>query len=140
MSMTRAFLPLVAVAGVFLCACSDDSTGPEAGASFQLEPGERAWLQPVDQYVRFLRVQEDSRCPMQAQCVWAGDGEVAIELTPEDGHAAETELHTNADVGPQAVVLERYELRLLRLEPYPESGQIPAGDYRVTLVLQERFD
>lgn len=82
--------------------------------------------------LRFIAVADDSRCPTQVQCVWAGDALVLIESARAAGDARLDTLHTNLD--PRAVVLGRVELRLVRLDPYPETpGPIPPGQYVVTL-------
>ena len=130
---------VVLLAGILLAGCSDESTGPEPGDTFTLSPGERVTLQPNGTHVRFLRVSEDSRCPLRAQCVWAGDGAVVLEVAPRDGDATEHVVHTTE--GPTSVVLGRYELTLLALTPYPEEpGDIRPDDYRVELVLYERLE
>ena len=124
-----------------LVACDDDPTGPKPGESFTLEVGETATLDAVHTTVRFLAVAEDSRCPSQAQCVWAGDGAVVLEIAPAAGDAAEDTLHTNPESGPGAVELVGYELTLLRLDPYPEiPGDIAPNAYRATLALHERLE
>lgn len=139
--------PLLAIlAGLFLtvglfAACGDEPLGPAAGESFSLVPGERITLEPTGTHVRFLQVASDSRCPLQAYCVWAGDAEVLLEIAPRDGDPVEETLHTDPGTGPQRVVLDRYELVLLDLRPYPEvPGGIATKDYRVVLVLQERAE
>ena len=124
-----------------LVACDDEPTGPKPGESFTLEVGEKATLDAVQTSVRFLAVAEDSRCPSQAQCVWAGDGAVVLEIAPATGDAAEHALHTNPESGPGAVALAGYELTLLRLDPYPEiPGDIAPGAYRATLALYEQLE
>lgn len=135
--VTAAPLPLGAT--MLLLACTGDPTGPAVGESFTLAPGNQVTLEVVNTRVRFLDVAEDSRCPLRAQCVWAGDGAVVLELASRPGGALEETLHTNAD--PKSVFLDRYELTLLKLEPYPEvPGEIRPEDYRVTLALHERRD
>ena len=120
---------------------SSQATGPKPGESFTLEVGEKATLDAIHTSVRFLAVAEDSRCPSQAQCVWAGDGSVVLEIAPAGGDEAEETLHTNPESGPGAVALAGYELTLLRLDPYPVTpGDIATDAYRATLVLSERLD
>lgn len=124
----------------FVPACGDDPTGPGPGDEFVLAPGERALLPDPGVWVRFLGVDEDSRCPLRAQCVWAGDAEVVLEVAPEDGDAADVTLHTNEESGPRFLVLGDLELTLLRLDPWPETpGGVAAEDYRAVLVLYERL-
>ncbi len=135
----RAAFPAVVICVGLLLGCSSDPTGPEPGESFTLKPGERVTLPLVDTYVRFQQVAGDSRCPVRAQCVWAGDGAAVFEIAPMEGDAMEHTLHTNE--GPKAVVLGRYELELVELSPYPEvPGSIAPDDYRATLVLLERLE
>ena len=120
-------------------ACDDEPTGPNPGESFTLGVGERVTLDAVHTTVRFLAVAEDSRCPSQAQCVWAGDGAVVLEIASADGDAAEDTLHTNPESGPGALALAGYELTLLRLNPYPDTpGEIGPDEYTATLALYER--
>ena len=122
-------------------ACDEKPTGPEVGSEFTLELGERATLDAVHASVRFLAVSEDSRCPSQVQCVWAGDGAVVLEIAPAEGDAAEDTLHTNPESGPGGVVLAGYALKLLRLDPYPDTpGEVAPEDYRATLTLSERLE
>jgi hypothetical protein len=119
--------------------CSSDPTGPEVGEAFALAPGEAVTLELDGIGVRFMWVSEDSRCPLRAQCVWAGDAAVVIELTPQAGDAAEHTLHTN--MGQKSIGLGRYELSLLELSPYPDEPRaISPKDYRATLVVQERLE
>ena len=132
-----AILLAILVSLGLLFGCADDPTGPEAGEPFMLVPGERVTLEPMGTDVRFLRVAGDSRCPLRAQCVWAGDAAVVFEIAPRDGDAVEHTLHTNE--GPKAVVLGSYELTLLKLNPYPDvPGDITPEDYRAMLVLYEQ--
>ena len=122
-----------------VAACDEDPTGPEAGEPFTLAPGERVTIEPMGTHVRFWLVAEDSRCPLRAQCVWTGDGAVVFEVARRGGHSVEHTLHTNE--GPKAVVLDSYELTLLKLNPHPEvTGVIAPEDYRATLVLSERLE
>jgi hypothetical protein len=133
------FMGLGILAG--LVACDDQPTGPKPGEAFTLVVGESATLEAVGASVRFLAVSTDSRCPSQAQCVWAGDGAVVLEIAPAEGDAAEDTLHTNPESGPRAVVLAGYELTLLELDPYPETpGEIASDEYHVTLSLYERLE
>jgi hypothetical protein len=124
-----------------LVACSEEPAGPKPGESFTLAVGDRVVLDTVHATVRFLAVSQDSRCPSQVQCVWAGDGAVVLEIAPAEADAAEDTLHTNEESGPPSALLGRYELTLLQLNPYPETpGQISPDDYRATLVLYERLE
>jgi hypothetical protein len=124
-----------------LVGCADEPAGPKPGESFTLSVGQRVTLDTVHASLRFLAVSEDSRCPSQVQCVWAGDGAVVLEIAPAAGDAAEDTLHTNPESGPRGIDLSGYDLTLLQLDPYPEiPGEIPPGEYRATFALYERLE
>ena len=52
-----------------------------------LKPGQSASLD-VSTTLNYVRLVSDSRCPVNAQCIWAG--EVTIELTLESGKEKQT--------------------------------------------------
>lgn len=141
--MTR-LAPLLCMAlgaAAVLVACDGEPAGPRPGEAFTLKLHERATLDVIQTSVRFREVSEDSRCPSRVQCVWAGNGAVVLEVAPAEADATEDTLHTNPESGPGGVVLAGYELRLLQLNPYPDTpGDISPIDYRATLALYERLD
>ena len=96
-----------------------------------LAPGESARV--GDLLVRFVAVAEDSRCPADVTCVWAGNGAVRIAVEVAGEAVIET-LNTNPAVGPDALEVSEHVIRLVALDPAPSAGRpIPAGAYRVTL-------
>ena len=86
--------------------------------------------------VKFAAVPEDSRCPSDVNCVWAGNAVVTVELT--EGQCTTT-LRLNTHQNPQApenTKVGPYRVKLVKLDPYPRSTQkISAGDYTATLVV-----
>lgn len=72
--------------------------------------------------VRFVAKVNDSRCPANAMCVWAGDA--SVRLVVRSGAATrDTVLHTNLE--PRAVVVGAYTVSVPSLLPYP--GTYPDG-------------
>jgi hypothetical protein len=115
---------------VALMGCDESLTGPTVPVDqdFVLAPGESASVEEIT--VRFLNVVNDSRCPKDVTCVWAGDAHVRIDVTSTDGRR-EYDLHT-ADMKP--VVHGAYTIHLVNVQPEPISGQpIDPGEYRLTL-------
>jgi hypothetical protein len=109
---------------------------PQLGREFRLHVGENVVLADIGLWVAFIGVSQDSRCPLQAMCVWAGDAAVMVETAPfPDAVAADSRtdtLHTNLE--PKGLPLGAVELILVRLDPYPETpSSIPVDDYVVTL-------
>ena len=131
---------IVAAAVVALAAagCANRVTGPDVvtGTPFELGVGAAASL-PNGSRLTFERVSADSRCPMDAFCVWAGDATVAVTLRAPNNASEPRELHTQP--GGSQVPFSEYSITLTALAPYPRSGQaIQAADYRATFVVSVR--
>lgn len=119
--------------GALLAGCASAGAGaavdePEAGlATVAIE--QRAELGGVA--VTPLRVEEDSRCPAEVQCVQAGTVRLAVRVE-EGGAGRETVLTLGQPMG----LIDGRTLRLAAVCPYPRHpGAIVRADYRFTLVL-----
>ncbi|MDQ3040268.1 MAG: hypothetical protein M3R16_10805 [Pseudomonadota bacterium] len=75
------------------------------GATIVLSPGQTASLANGGG-LRYVRLVNDSRCPPDVQCVWAGDAEIALNWVPANGPARDLELHFNAAAGPNHADLD----------------------------------
>jgi hypothetical protein len=122
-----------------LCAgCAGNSTQPShtpLGQPFELRSGSSAILDG-GLTVTFDRVASDSRCPMNALCIWVGDAVVAVSVSESVGGSAQRELHTYQ--GSEASYLA-YSIKLLALAPYPRTDrQILPGDYVATLTVARK--
>ena len=120
-----------------LCAgCAGSATRPgdtRLGQPFELRSGASAILDG-GLTITFDRVASDSRCPMDALCIRAGDAIVAVSISQGAGGPVRRELHTDP-VGSEASYLV-YSIKLLSLAPYPRSDlQIGPGDYVATLTV-----
>ena len=124
-------VPLMLI--VTLAACR--STGePAAHAAslnqeVQLAPKEQAAYGPQGLTV------EDSRCPKDTTCVWAG--EVKVEVTTRVDSAAAVQQH-EIKAGESATV-GAYQLMVVNVQPEKLSTrEIPQEEYRVTLKVEQR--
>ena len=82
--------------------------------------------------MRFDSVSSDSRCPMDAVCVWAGDATLTLRLSHRSNSPATNELHTQPS--GSELVYSDYRIKLVSLSPYPRSDRrIPPGDYVATI-------
>jgi len=118
-----------------LCAaCGGSSTGPDQtplGQPFELRAGTSAILDEA-LTITFERVSTDSRCPMDALCIWAGDAVVSVSISQGAGGWVRRELHT--DPSGSETSYSMYSIKLLALAPYPRSDrQIRPEDYVATL-------
>lgn len=50
-----------------------------------------------DLTIRFVEVVEDSRCPENARCVWAGNAKIKIEVKSKGAASQTIELNTNGN-------------------------------------------
>lgn len=69
--------------------------------------------------VKFISVLEDSRCPMNARCVWAGNAKIKIAVAV--GRRAAQIFELNSNTPPQNVTVGGYRLSLQDLNP--QTGQ-----------------
>lgn len=80
---------LGAITTVTACATAvDTAIVAEPGQSFSLPVGKTATVNGTGVKITFTSVKDDSRCPTDVQCVWAGDAKV--ELKVERNGATET--------------------------------------------------
>lgn len=78
--------------------------------------------------IKFVSVLEDSRCPENVQCIWAGVGRISIEVRKNGKPPKTFELNTNQLDKP--ALYDGVEIGLVSLAPYPRtSTQIPASKY-----------
>ncbi|MEO8194344.1 MAG: hypothetical protein ABI681_10895 [Gemmatimonadales bacterium] len=106
----------------------------EKGREFEIGVGQEAHVQGTPITIRFRGVTEDSRCPSDVVCVWAGNAAVKLSLTAGEGSASEIKVSTTLE--PKSVVFSGYRIALSGLKPAPLSGKpIPPEAYVATLLV-----
>ena len=95
--------------------------------------------------ITFLAVKNDSRCPINAQCIWAGDAEVVLRVKAGNQAARKVVIHTN--LKPRTIVIpenvfppgmfgipKSYVISIARLTPLPNTeSELLQSDYRLKL-------
>ena len=110
---------------------SQTATQQELGRAFAMKIGESVTLN--DLRLTFRSVEGDSRCPIDAVCVWAGDAEIALKIE-QAGNAAVAALHTTLD--PKKTDWDGYTIALVGLTPDRKSNAgIDTADYRAEIVV-----
>ena len=66
--------------------------------------------------VKFISVIDDSRCPVGATCVWAGNAKVKIQLSK--GRDAK-EFEINTGIQPSTIEYKGYQIKIVSLSPRP---------------------
>lgn len=130
---------------VSLAACAPSTTqGPsgtipaviqiESGHEFEIAVGQEAQIRDTPVTLRFRGISQDSRCPSDVQCVWAGNAVAQFTLSSGVGPASEINLNTTLD--PKSAVFSGYRITLVGLSPVPRSGStIPQASYVATLTV-----
>ena len=103
-----------------------------ANQEFTLKIGEQASVDNGSLFIQFTDVVEDSRCPMNARCIWAGNGKIALEIQKTHSDMVTRTLNTTLE--PQSTEFDSYEIQFKMLTPEPVAGsEIRREDYRATL-------
>lgn len=69
--------------------------------------------------VKFVDLIEDSRCPIDTQCIWAGNAKLKVRLS-KNGKTKVVEMNTGTD--PRTIRFEGYEIKITKLTPQPASN------------------
>jgi hypothetical protein len=108
------------------------------GGEFQLKIGEKALIKDAELTVTFIRVIEDTRCPVNVYCFWAGRVIVELSFRKKDRGMDDVNLTIPGDEEKE---FNGYVIRLLRVEPqreYPDKMEIPSSEYKITLITLKR--
>ncbi len=142
--MTSDIRPLLIIAVlVFLSGCIQNSSEKtyykEAvfGNPFQLKINETALIRSENLTIKFTDVTEDSRCPKDAACVWAGQVTALARISKEGRVLGNYSLTRMPGAGvPAAIAFDRYAISLTGIDPYPEkAGKIEKAEYVATFVV-----
>ncbi|HET8864710.1 MAG TPA: hypothetical protein VFM80_03360 [Gracilimonas sp.] len=119
------------VTSFLILGCQDSviTVNPEIGETFKIKYGESLVFQDEQISVRFDELAEDSRCPDDVACVWAGNARIIIQLND-----LEADLNTYSD--PKEANISQYNVKLLSLSPYPKAEEnINKEDYTAELLV-----
>jgi hypothetical protein len=128
---------VIALLAALAAGCSSP-TSPDAvlGKPFELKTGATSEL-PDGSRLTFARVVSDSRCPIDAICVSAGDAEISIQLSPPKGQTESRSLHTQPS-GSQ-ISYGSYTIALTELAPYPQASRpTPVTEHIATFLVTLR--
>lgn len=106
----------------------DERVTAPLGKEFIIRKGAHVWVDGLE--VVFLSVEEDSRCPKDVQCIWAGRIRARFSAGGEEFGLA---LPGDAQA-PNAGVVGSYIVTLLDIKPAPVAGErIDQSAYTATL-------
>lgn len=106
----QAFAVLLVIAAP-ACATIDTAVVANPGAEFSLSMGKTATVTGTPYRITFNRVTEDSRCPVDVTCVWAGDAKIELTIARTSAPA---------------------DVRVISLTP--PNSEVTVGDLRIRFV------
>ena len=111
-----------------LVACTQAPADPPLPTDITLKTGDQRAIRGVT--VTFVGVKEDSRCPDNARCVWAGNA--AVELRIEGG-ADSVAITLNSGIEPKAIEVQGLRFTIASLLPTPVAGGPTPASHDLTL-------
>ena len=123
--------------------CDKATTNTPINEAIIFQIKERKTIGDSGIQLQFAELVEDSRCPVDADCFWAGQASVQL-LATEAGSDYEIKLTLRGDgrhQGANIFVFKGYQLELLKVTPYPTGGTEalpdPAATIRITTKEEE---
>jgi hypothetical protein len=119
------------------CQSSESTIKVSLNGEFSLAIGQTAELQEEQLTINFEGIQEDSRCPRGATCIW--QGRVSCVLQVSDSSDSTKIVLTEPGLSDQygRSTYKKYVFTS-RVQPYPELGKkILTEDYRVLLTIEK---
>ena len=116
-----ALLMLLALCGCYIPEHAKPSSG-KLGAEMMLRLGEAATISSEGLSIRFMGIDQDSRCPLGVECIWAGEVTAVVTLIKSRGNALEVNLTKGAvETGREKAKFEGYSIKLIDVMPYPSA-------------------
>jgi len=139
------FVSLVTFSMVLACGGAFASVSANGAAQtvrlereFKLRPGQQASVKGTKLRITFMSVKDDSRCPKDVTCVWAGNATVRLWVTNGRSSKSLTLNTAKSQSLSNEVVYQGYKITLVDLSPYPHSKhKIAKSDYRATLLVSK---
>lgn len=147
------FLSLVLIIAVFMLGCDqaddeviappvDDNPSYELGQQIHIKYDETVIIKSEGLSVKFSKVTEDSRCPSDVTCIWAGRAVVVVSISRDGNELGELTLAKGAgDEELSTGSIGGYSIKLMNVSPYPISTQeIKLSQYVIIVIVTEDID
>jgi hypothetical protein len=104
---------------------------------FTIKFGQPVEVKDANLRITFTAVEEDSRCPVDVVCVWAGNAKLNLEVKGSKKKFVSAPVNTTSE--PREIVFKGYKVKLLGVSPQRKAGTpvLPA-DYQATLVVSSK--
>jgi len=108
------------------------------GREFKLQVGKQVTVKGSKLKIKFVGVDNDSRCPSDVTCVWGGNAAVRFQLSTGSRSKTVTLNTSKASSFISEVTFQGYRVQLTELSPYPRSDRkIEKRDYVTTLLVSK---
>jgi hypothetical protein len=139
--MQKYFLTLILLLIISSCSVSEKEVFPEV--PFELKVGQTAEIEGHE--FTLQEVSSDSRCPVDAKCIWASEATVHLVSYDDEGNAGDVYISTNStdayvplfpqtkyeQLGISPEYKLAYLISLNSISPEPETGkEIQLSDYK----------
>ena len=135
MAAATAIAALAALSAV----SATEAAGHEFEALIELEVGAATYVDDADFTIEFTKVLEDSRCPINLLCVWAGNARILVTISerPDDAPPVALELDSALNMERTAALENGIAISLVAIGPAriagPSVGITLSGPYTATL-------
>ncbi|MCB0747260.1 MAG: hypothetical protein H6613_10415 [Ignavibacteriales bacterium] len=111
---------------IILCFCTDSINESnyrtfELSDTLTIKYHQILYNEQEDISIKFESLVGDSRCPIDAICVWEGDAEVKFSLKKNDT-LFDFSLHTSKNYFNTDTLIIGYRIELIDVYPYPQSN------------------
>ncbi len=114
---------------------AQESNTPNLGEEFELAVNQTAQITAENISVTFQKVLEDSRCPIDVTCIWAGLAEVSLRVAVS---GKEKDISLSTPPAENSTVVENYIFGLIGVRPVPRADQnIDSSAYSVTMRVEK---
>lgn len=112
-----------------------DPTDVQLGQTFVVPYSRTVTIDREQIKISFTELNDDSRCPKGAVCVWGGSATIALRLSQGSEEDARLSIGTG-QTNINAIAYKNYTIRLIELNPYPgeEGASVPIS-YKATLLV-----
>jgi hypothetical protein len=101
---------------------------------FTIKAGQQVEITGANLRITFTSVAEDSRCPVDVECVWAGNAKLNMEVKRSKKKYINAALNTTLE--PREIDYKGYKIKLLRVTPERRVNVVPnPADYEATIVV-----
>ena len=108
------------IVAVSSCAAMEPTVPAEPGVTFSLPIGKTAAINGSETRLTFKVVREDSRCPTDVTCIWAGDAKIDVTIS-RNGSSDDTRVLSLTPPNNEATSGD-LQIRFVGLTPVPRQA------------------